>query len=103
MSTHCVMLTIPLSDDEFGTDEETDALHALGDELEAAIEEAGLGEYDGNEIGGGEYIHFIYGDNADDMLACIKPIIEQSDYAGQVKVTLRYGDEDDAREVELTL
>ena len=55
-----VIVRVPLSDDASGTLAEFDHFVALEERLEAAIDEAGAGEFDGNEIGEGEFTYFRY-------------------------------------------
>ena len=47
MAEHAVLVHLKLSDSEFGAPEERDAIHALCNELEAAIDSNAAGEYDG--------------------------------------------------------
>jgi hypothetical protein len=44
---HAVIVSFPLSDDHFGSNPEFDAMVILSDALEAAISDAGVGEFDG--------------------------------------------------------
>src|SRR5262245_48592057 len=62
---HAVMLHLKLSNAKFGTDKDIESCQALEVKLEALIEAANVGLVDGNEIGGGECVIFMYGPNAD--------------------------------------
>lgn len=62
-------LHFKLSNSAFGTNEERDRFHALEDVVSIALFESGVGEYDGNEIGSGEFSMFMLGSSADRMLA----------------------------------
>jgi len=73
-----VLIYIPLSDDEFGSQEEREAIHKLSDELSKAIETAGTGEFDGDEFGGGECTLFMYGPDADSLYNSIEPVLRAS-------------------------
>ena len=87
----------PDSDDDFGGDEEQDLLVVLAlsnkamgtskermeietfaDQLEAAVTEAGVGEYDGDEFGGGECTLFFCGPDVDRLLAVLQPLLRRS-------------------------
>jgi hypothetical protein len=48
-----LIVTIPLSDGKSGKHDEVQRLFKLEDELMKAIEDSGVGEYDGNEIARG--------------------------------------------------
>jgi hypothetical protein len=78
-------------------------IFALEERLEAAINAAGAGEFDGNEIAedGSDGYLYMYGPDADALFETIRPILEASDFMGGAFVTLRYGpSEDGVRETE---
>jgi hypothetical protein len=64
-------------------------------ELEVAVEKAiggsRAGEYDGNEIGGGEFVMFCYGPKADAIYAAIEPVLRASKLSAGALVIIRYG------------
>ncbi len=60
-----VLIHIPLSDDTSGDPGPIDDLFALEETIARRIDESGIGECDGNEIGGGEFVIFLYGQDAD--------------------------------------
>lgn len=91
--THAVLVHLELSSDQFGTEAEREALFALEDEIIAAL--GNLGEFDGNEFGGGECVFYIYGDNADRMLDAILPVLKASPASRGGYVVKRYGDAGD--------
>jgi hypothetical protein len=72
-------------------------LFVLEDKLEAAINDAGVGEYDGNEIAvdGSDGTLFMYGPNADSILEVIRPILESTSFTKDAQVILRYGPPED--------
>lgn len=70
---HAVIVHYSLSDAEHGTVEEREAIFALEDRLESLIESQGLGEFDGNEFGGGEAVLYCYGPDAHRLFAGIEP------------------------------
>jgi hypothetical protein len=65
----------------------------LGDTLELAVTKAGAGEYDGNEIAedGSDGYLYLYGPDADQLFAIVRPILESADFIANATVTLRYG------------
>ena len=83
------------------------ALYTLEDRLTEAIEQAGVGEFDGNEVAidlsHGTF--FMYGPNADALFAVVKPILQETSFMAGAEVIRRYGEADDpsAREVRLTM
>ena len=68
-------------------------LFALEDRLEAALTEAKVGEYDGNEVAvdGSDGYLYMYGPNADALFKVVRPILEATDFMRGASVTLRYG------------
>lgn len=62
-----VITHLPLSDDEFGTEEERESVYELEDRLEGAAAAVG-GDHDGHEFGGGEAVLYTYGPDADRLL-----------------------------------
>lgn len=65
---HAVLVHLALSE-EFGTEQERDAVLALEDRLEQVIAEADVGEVDANEFGDGEVILYLYGPDKDRLWA----------------------------------
>lgn len=100
-----VLLHLILSDDEFGTEDEREAIYLLSDRLEDAIERHQAGEFDGNEFGGGGCVLFMYGPDADALFSAIEPIVRLSPLTRDGHAIKRYGDADDdnAREVRVDL
>jgi hypothetical protein len=49
-----LLVVLALSNKAMGTSSERAEIAAFADQLEAAVTEAGVGEYDGDEFGGGE-------------------------------------------------
>ena len=83
-----------------------DPLFALEEKLEAAIEEAGTGEFDGNEVAvdGGDARLYMYGPDADKLFASVEPVLKTSALMKGANATLRYGPAaDDVREVVRTI
>ena len=68
-------------------------LFALGDRLEEAARESGLGVYAGHQIAvdrSDGYL-YLYGADADALLRLITPILNGTPFAGGATVKLRYG------------
>ena len=76
-----LLVVLQLSGRDMGTITECDTLENFAEQLEAAILEAGVGEYDGNEIGGGEYILFFCGPDIDALIAVLRPLLARSPLA----------------------
>jgi hypothetical protein len=100
-----VILHLPLSGKGFGEKDEDLVCQQIEDELEGEIDRAGVGEMDGNEIGEGECTLFMYGPDADKLLAAIAPRARSSRLGKHAWATKRYGAEDDpgARETRVDL
>jgi hypothetical protein len=81
--------------------EALDALLDLQEELAEAIEPAGIGEVDGNEIAmdDSEGSLYAYGPDARAMLKAALPLICASPLARGGSVRLRYGSVDDAEAI----
>ena len=72
-------------------------LFELEDQLEAAIEAAGAGDYDGHEIrvDGADGTLYAYGPDADRLFAAMRPVLAATTVLHQVEATLRYGPPED--------
>ena len=99
MAQHAVLVTLPFHGTDLGP------VFELEDRLIEAIEGAGAGEFDGNEVGGDECVLFMYGPDADALYAAVEPVLRASPMCSSARVSLRYGPADDseAREVTFTL
>ncbi len=64
---------------------------AVESDLEAAIAEAGVGEFDGNEFGEGEYVYYMYGSDADRLFASVERLLRSHDLAKKGVAEVRYG------------
>lgn len=103
--THAVIVRLELSDRNFGTEAEREAIFELSDRMEAAINAASAGEFDGNEFGGGECTLYMYGPDADRLYNSVVAILQGSRLSRGGHVIKRYGDPQDsgAREVKLPI
>ena len=103
---HAVITHLPLSDDEFGSEAEREAVYALEDRLTEAAARLG-GEHDGNEFGGGEAVLYTYGPDADALLDAVRECLAASDVTIRpgAWALKRYGsaDDPDAREERVEL
>lgn len=73
-----LLVVLKLSNRLMGTAQERLAIEAFADQLEAAVTEAGVGEYDGDELGGGECILFFCGPDIDRLQAVLHPFLKRS-------------------------
>jgi len=68
-------------------------VYSLGDQIQSAIAEAKVGEYDGHAIpaDGSDGRYFVYGPDAEAIFKVIAPVLETSPLMRGATVTLRYG------------
>src|SRR5512138_4037772 len=73
--------------------EGTDLQHVfeLEDRLRTAIDDAGAGRFDGNEVGNGECLLYMYGRDADALFRSVEPVLRASPLTGKARVTRLYG------------
>lgn len=84
-------LEFPLSDSQFGSKSEFAAMLDLEARLEQVIIAAGVGELDGNEVGGGTFVVFTYGPEAEALFRAVAPTLLASPYSPACTVVLRHG------------
>ena len=74
-----------------------DALLEVEEELEAAINAAGVGEFDGNEIAVdlSDGSLYMYGPDAEALFAVIRPILARAECLRNTRVILRFGPPED--------
>ena len=75
------------SSDEFGSEEEVQAIYELEDKLEEAFMGTGY-DVDGHEIGDTEFVIYIYGEDADEAFNLAKVVLRTSPFVW-FNVTLR--------------
>ena len=70
-----------------------DRIFELEDQLAKAVEGAGVGQFDGNEIAvdGRDNLLYMYGPDADRLYAAIEPVVLGSELLSEARVRLRYG------------
>jgi len=81
-------------------------LFALQEQLERAIEAAGVGEFDGHEVAtdGSDGFLYMYGPDADRLFEAVRTTLEAAAFMRGARVRLRYGPASDAgSEVEIGL
>ena len=75
-----LLVVLRLSNRQMGTNEERAEIAILADQLADAVETAGVGEYDGDEFGGGECILFFCGPDEMALLGFLRPLLQRSPY-----------------------
>lgn len=73
---HAVITHPPLLEDPFGSEREREIIADLADELQNAISDHDVGEFDGEEFGGGRCVIYMYGPDADRLFDVVE---QQSD------------------------
>lgn len=68
---HAVLVHLVLRG-EYGSPDDREAVFALEDRLEAAIDAMDAGELDGNEFGGGEVVLYLYGPSKDRLWQAVE-------------------------------
>jgi hypothetical protein len=96
-SEQAVIVHLKLSDREFGTSAEREAIHKLSSDLERAIAQSGAGEFDGDEFSEGVCLLFMYAKDADRLLAAVEHILRASAISKGGWVIKRYGRADDPK------
>ncbi|WP_328834751.1 hypothetical protein [Streptomyces europaeiscabiei] len=88
-----------LTDDGFGGQNQRETVRQAQSLLTEAIEQADVGEFDGNEFGGGEVVLYAYGPDADALFAVMAPILRDLPFR-PAHVILRYGSASDPSAAE---
>lgn len=97
---HAVLVYLKLSNDSFGAEEERDSIHQLSHQLESVIDLHGVGEFDGDEFGGGRCVLYMYGPSADRLYDAVSPLLSSSHLSKNGYVIKRYGNADDPHATE---
>jgi hypothetical protein len=97
---HAVIAHLLLPEDSVGSGREREAVADLADELQRAIEELGVGEFDGEEFGERRCVLYMYGRDADQLFEVAEPILKAASLARGGFVIKRYGDARDPGAVE---
>ncbi len=72
---HCVKIHLRMSGSGFGSAEERDLIYKFSDLLAEAIMMKRVGEFDGDEFGGGQCLLYMYGPDADHLFDAIEPML----------------------------
>lgn len=88
IAEHAVIARYRLTGEGFGGD--WAAVRATERALREAVEAAGVGEFDGDEFGGGEVLLFAYGPDADALSEAMAPALRGLPLR-PARVRLRYG------------
>ncbi|MFF9983050.1 hypothetical protein [Streptomyces erythrochromogenes] len=91
---HAVVARYRLADDGLGEPGQREVVRQAQSRLTEAIEQAGVGEFDRNEYGGGEVALYAYGPDADALFAVMAPILHALPFR-PAHVVLRYGSVDE--------
>jgi len=73
-----LLVVLKLSNRMMGVQSERQEIEAFAAQLEDAVTEAGVGEYDGDELGGGECILFFCGPDIERLIAVLHPMLKRS-------------------------
>ncbi|WRZ87996.1 hypothetical protein OHB54_02310 [Streptomyces sp. NBC_01007] len=96
---HAVIARYRLGYDGLGEPSQREVVRRAQSLLTEAIGQADVGEFDGNEFGGGEVVLFAYGPDADALFAVMEPILQDLSFR-PAHVILRYGSVDDPSAAE---
>lgn len=89
---HAVYIRLRLSNDDFGARAERVALMQLEQDVERALADSSVGQFDGHEVGGGWHTLVCYGDDADAVYAAIEPIVASYGARPGSQVVKQYGE-----------
>lgn len=98
-SEQAVIVRYRLTGSDYGSAAEREAIRELQQRLVAVIEERGVGEFDGNEFGGGEVVLYAYGPDADALFAVMESEVRRFP-ARPASALLRFGKASDPFVVE---
>ncbi|MFF3071900.1 hypothetical protein ACFVSN_00980 [Kitasatospora sp. NPDC057904] len=91
---HAVIARYRLAEDGYGGQNQRAAVRHAQALLTEAIDQAGVGEFDGNEFGGGEATLYAYGPDADALFTVMAPVLRDLPFR-PAHVILRYGSASD--------
>lgn len=97
---HAVLTYLPLLNDPFGSEREREIIADLAGQLQRAINDHNVGEFDGEEFGGGRCILYMYGPDADRLFSVVEPILKSNQLSNGSFVIKRYGEAKDLNAVE---
>lgn len=88
---HAVIVRLRLGDAGTGTPEDHRLVDRLGAALDEVVRRSGAGEYDGDEVGEGEAVLYLYGPDADRLHAAVDPVLRAVPARPGSHVVKRYG------------
>jgi hypothetical protein len=91
IAEEAVIIHFPLSNQHMGTKQELEEIFKLEKELENVIVQNNVGEFDGNEIGQGECVLYMYGPNAKKLYKTISVVLEKSQLVKGGVARIRFG------------
>lgn len=83
-----VSVSFRISDGEFGSNQERRSLQRFARRLERLLEDGDLGQYDGDEFGGGVGSLFFMGPSAEEIWQVIEPVVREKAPLAPVEATL---------------
>jgi len=86
-----VVVTIKLNSGDMGSADERQRITALEDQLADAIKRSSIGEFDGDEYGGGVCTVYMYGASAERLFAAVLPVLKKFRAPKGSYVVKRYG------------
>jgi len=89
-SEQAVIIQLPLSK-ELGSVSEVKSIHKIEDKIRQLLRRENVGELDGDEIGCGHCLIFLYGQDADKIVAVIEPVLKTWQALKGGTLTRRYG------------
>lgn len=87
-----LLVVLRLSNALMGTNQERQAIEALADELADAVQAGGFGEYDGEELGGGECILYFCSEKPDELLTFLRPLLKRSPFGRGAQIVRMVAD-----------
>ena len=86
-----VLVFVKLAGDSFPVPSEREAILALEERVDRAIQESNLGEFDGNEIGEGYWRLYVYGPSANRLSEIVIPILSKWPVPANSYLLKRFG------------
>jgi hypothetical protein len=96
-----VVVCLNLSNEQFGSQTEQIDIMELEDRLADAVESQGVGDFDGNEFGGGVGKIFFYGPSANGLLELIRPILQETTIPAGSYILARRGSHREEERIDL--
>jgi hypothetical protein len=97
---HAVIACLKITEDQLDLRREYDAVDKLTDEIARVIDENEVGEFDGEEVGGGLCVLYMYGPDADRLFEVVEPVLKAAPLTRGGFVIKRYGSASDANVAE---